>query len=311
MNPGVSNGVASPGFPESVDSTMCNALMVCPQRFYYEFIRWKRPKGSNLHLHGGAAFARGLEVARKAYYLDGLDAERAFNKGFLALVKHYGMPEEEALEMYEKKTCAQFAKAYIAYFDRYVLGADPIKPIKLANSSSVGIEFTFAISLDIAHPVTGNPILYTGRCDMIGELNNSVWAVDEKTCSQMGPGWANKWDMRGQFIGYTIAARMHKLDVVGGIVRGVCLLMTETRFGEAIVTFTNAQCERWWHNLHLRLARAIEMWKQGFWELSYGDACEAYGGCVYKRLCGSDYPEGFMDIYYQDFKWDPLWKEEN
>ena len=40
---------------------------------------------------------------------------------------------------------------------------------------------------------------------MIVELNNGLFIEDDKTASQLGSKWANQWEMRSQFSGYTWA----------------------------------------------------------------------------------------------------------
>lgn len=289
-----------PSFPLWVDNSALSAFRSCERKAFWEHIRSIQPMPASIHLHAGGAFARGLEVARRRFYIQHESLDASIHAGLIALITAYGdfpCPEKES------KTWDRMAGALIYYFDQWPMDTDAIQPIILGKAAA--IEFSFAIPLNIAHPETGEPILYTGRADMIGSFRDSVFCVDEKTTKHLGANWAEQWQLRSQFIGYTWAAREYGHRVAGTIVRGVSILKTLYNHAEAIV-YHNDYLISEWHKLTLTtIRRMIECWQNGEWQFNFAEACSAYSGCPFVRLCSSPEPERWMQ-YYTDRNWDPL-----
>ncbi len=55
-------------FPAVIDSTMRSDFITCPHKFYEAHILGLRGMESDVHLHFGGWFARGLEVLRKSFW---------------------------------------------------------------------------------------------------------------------------------------------------------------------------------------------------------------------------------------------------
>src|SRR5262245_55209737 len=77
-------------FPHVWDSTMVASLRACGQKVYMEFFHHWKSSSPNVHLHAGAAYAKGLEVARRGFYEHGLPADEALANGAAALLETYG-----------------------------------------------------------------------------------------------------------------------------------------------------------------------------------------------------------------------------
>ena len=185
-------------FPHTFDSTMLAAFASCPQKMFRTYVEHWKPKSESVHLVAGGAFAKGIEVARKAFYEQGQSKEEAEALGLAALIFAYGdfeCPADSA------KSLERTAGALEFYYASYPFGECGLTPIKFPDGRWA-IEFSFAEPLDIAHPVTGDPILYTGRLDCIGEFAGGIYGVDEKTASSLGASWSKQWEMRSQFTGY-------------------------------------------------------------------------------------------------------------
>lgn len=295
-----------PMFPHAVDSTMLAAFRSCPQKMFRSYVEHWKPKAESVHLVAGGAFAKGIEVSRKAFYDRGEDREVAEALGLEALLKAYGdfeCPPDSA------KSIERTAGALEFYFANYPLGADGLTPHKLADGSHA-IEFSFAEPLDIVHPVTGDPMLYTGRSDCIGEFAGSLYAVDEKTASSLGPSWSRQWEMRGQFTGYVWAARKAGIDVKGAMVRGVSILKTKYDT-QQVVTYRAPHEIDLWYNQTLRdIKRMIECWREGYWDYAIDHACQEYGGCSMQQICKSPSPESWLPMNFDKRVWDPLARKE-
>jgi hypothetical protein len=195
------------------------------------------------------------------------------------------------------------------YFEQYPLGADGCNPVKFPDGRSA-IEFSFAEPLEIAHPQDGNPILYTGRCDMIAEFAGGVYAVDEKTTSSLGASWAKQWEMRSQFTGYQWAANRAGLNVQGTLVRGVSILKTKYDTQQAITYRSAHEVARWYDQVHRDIRRMIEAWRSGVWDFNLDHSCAEYGGCSMVQICKANNPNEWLPMYFEQRVWDPLLRKE-
>lgn len=323
-----------PMFPHAVDSTIMAAFRSCPQKMFRTYVEHWKPQSESVHLVAGGAFAKGIEVARKAYFEGeyehatvaySLNVEKACEErtvtwasregpkgdreaaeaiGLAALIAHYGdfmCPPDSA------KSLERTAGALEFYFAHYPLGADGMEPIFLAGGRR-GIEFSFAEPLEFNHPVTGDPILYTGRSDMIAHFNHGIYIVDEKTTSQLGASWSRQWEMRAQFTGYAWAAMRSGIEPAGAIVRGISILKTKYDTQQAITYRPDWEVERW-HEQTLRdLERMLKCWQDGWWDFNLDSACGEYGGCSMTQVCKSKEPETWLPMYFEQKVWDPLAK---
>jgi hypothetical protein len=298
---------ARPLFPLGIDSTTLGTFRSCPQKAFRQYMEHWKPKSDSVHLVAGGAFADGIEAARRAFYEQGHTAEDAEAMGMQALLVKYGnfeCPPESA------KSPARMAGALEFYFANYPLEHDPAQPITLANGTR-GIEFSFAQPLDVNHPVTGDPILYTGRSDMIADFSGGVYVFDEKTTSSLGPSWSRQWDMRSQFTGYCWAAREIGLRPAGVIVRGISILKTKYETQQAITYRSEYEVSRWLEQTNRDVERMIDCWRNGYWDYNLDHACAEYGGCVFsQQVCKSPNPETWLEAYFEKRVWDPLLKKE-
>jgi hypothetical protein len=272
-------------------------------RTYVE--HWK-PKSTSVHLVAGGAFASGIEAARNAFYVQGSSSEDAEAAGLRALIEHYGdftPPEGSA------KTLERMCGAFEFYLYCYPLGADGANPVTLSNGKR-GIEFSFAEPIGINHPVTGDPILYTGRSDMLAERAGGVYVYDEKTTSSLGMQWANQWEMRSQFTGYQWAAARQGIKTAGSIVRGVSILKTKYDTLEIATYRSQVEIARFEEQLIRDVSRMIQCWWDGYWDYSLDGGCTEYGGCSLTRICKSSTPDQLMPVYFTQRVWDPLARRE-
>jgi len=322
-----------PTFPHTIDSTILAAFRSCPQKMFRTYIQHWKPSNESVHLVAGGAFAKGLEVARRAFF-EGIasiptvsyPAEKDYKRtvvwqdspcpthdnafatscGLQALMASYGdfeCPSSSA------KSLERTAGALEFYFERYPLGEDGMLPISLSSGQS-GIEFSFANPLGINHPLTGDPLLYTGRADLICHFADAVWILDDKTTSSLGASWANQWELRSQFTGYCWSAREQGLDPAGCLVRGVSILKTKYDTQQVMTYRTPFEISRWYDQVHRDLERMIQCWKDGWWDYALDTACTEYGGCSLTRICKSQSPEDYLPMYFHQRVWDPLARKE-
>lgn len=289
-------------FPVVIDSTIRAAYVSCPTKWYWEYCRKLAPKGGSVDLIAGGAFAKGLEVVRKAYWAEGKAFNVALHEGMLAAIAEYG--NFQCPDNKQQKSVERVVQALDYYFYIWPIATDPIQPY-MWGEKQPAVEFTFSIPLPFNHPESGEPLIYGGRLDMIGVFNDQIYLVDEKTASQLGPTWGSKWNLRSQFTGYTWAARQTGLTVAGAIVRGISFLKGSFGSAQSIQFRPDWQCDRWYAQLLNDVECMLRDYKSLRYSQNLADACESYNGCPFMRLCESSDPESWTGDYgYRD--WNPL-----
>lgn len=298
-----------PPFPDVLDNSLVQAFIDCPTKCLNEyFLHWKT-KSPSVHLHAGASYARGLEVARLAYFGDRASEEIAIARGAKALIEAYGNFE---CPPDSPKSLEGTLGAFEYYFDRYPMQHDKATPY-IFPDGKLGVEFNFVEPIDVGHPETGAPLLYTGRFDMLADYMGGVYGEDDKTTSSLGPSWPRKWDLRSQFTGYCWGARKHNIPIMGFIVRGLSILKTKYDTQQAITYRQQWQIDEWYENLCERIVpRMKEMWETHKWTMALGDACEAYGGCPFRQVCLAEPSQriNWLETKFERRRWDPVTRVE-
>lgn len=283
------------------------AFASCPAQFFFSYVENLDSSVISIHLHFGKCFAKGCEIFRREYYSEGSgqgDFDWALTKGTEAILQEWGDYEPE----YDPgtKTLDRCISALEAYFSEYHPSTDYIQPY-MKRDGTPAVEFSFSIPIpEVLHPVTGLPILYCGRYDMLGIYNDQLLVEDEKTAKQLGQSWRSQFDLRSQFTGYTWAAKQEGYPVVGALVRGIGLLKTKTTFEEVITMRPQWMIDQWYEQLVSDLSRAVESWKRGAWDQDFAEACASYGGCKFKPLCSSPDPLAWAESYFLRRSWDPV-----
>jgi len=296
-----------PPFPEVLDSTIMAAFRSCPQKAHLEFFQHWKGKEPNVHLHAGASYAKGLEVARRAFYEEGETEEDAVAQGIGALLRHYGTFQ---CPVDSPKSAERTAGALEFYFSRYPMSEDKAEPLTLPSGRRA-IEFGgVEILPEITHPETGNPLQYSWRMDMACRLGNMTLGEDDKTASQLGASWSRQWDLRSQFTGYVWGAAQNGVKLDGFLVRGVSILKTKYDTLEVITYRPDWQIERWYAQLIRDIRRMISCWEEGYFDFNLDHACTEYGGCMFQRVCLSRDPEQILNGLYERRKWNPVTRTE-
>lgn len=301
-------------FPTVFDSSMLATYKSCPQKFFKEYFLHLKAKELSVHLKAGGAFATGVEVARREFFENGLDASTAIGKGLLALLKSYGdfVPPSDSAKSPER-----MAGAFEFYFANYPLEKGLNEPIVLPGGKRA-IEFSFAHPLPVTNPETGDPILYCGRMDAILEFADQPFITDEKTTSQLGATWSRQWDLRSQFTGYAWGCRESGIKVAGAIIRGVSILKTKYETQQAITYRPEWQIDRWYEQTVLLIADIKARWSELRGEAktyqafpySLDHACTDFGGCAFRQVCSTQDEGSWLETYFERRQWNPLTRVE-
>lgn len=293
-------------FPTVLDSTILGAFRSCPQKAFLAYFNHWKPQSESVHLIAGAAYAHGLEIARTAFYVEGKHPDDALAEGITALLKSYGdfsCPPESA------KSPVRMAGALEFYFSQYPLGTDLAVPMTLPGGKR-GIEFSFLEPLGVNHPETGDPLLYSGRMDMLVDFEGMKLGEDDKTTSSLGASWSNQWQLRSQFTGYCWGAQQAGIELNGFLIRGVAILKTKYDTQQAITYRPAWQIDRWLNQTQRDIRRMIEMWNSGYFDYNLDHACTEYGGCQFTSVCQMREPEALLSSRFERRRWDPVERTE-
>jgi len=286
-------------FPTVFDSTILNDSRKCPAYFEEAFINCLRGAGENVDLMFGAAFAKGLEIARLRYYRDALSSDEAISLGLQAAGQYWGEFQEP--EGHNKNFQSLMLSLH-GYFDQWPLGEPPF-PLEKDT-----IEYTFSIPIGIEHPDTGQELVYAGKFDMLGTDGAMIYPVDEKTTGSPFFRWAEGWNLWGQFIGYVWGCRKMGLAVDKVLVRGIYVSKNKTEYIQHFAPTTPQVMENWFHDMRLHIELLIEMYKHKRFPRVYGTACKVYKPCAYLPLCEATHREDWISLYHGVEPWNPLVK---
>lgn len=317
-----------PPLPLHIDSTMMSCFRSCPQKYYLEFVLGLRPPGLSIDLHAGACFATALEAVYRATWEKGYPDKQAMEYAHACFALAWGDYE---LPEYKRtaKTFDRMWEAIESYFTEYPPRIDRVQPYFAADGKAT-FEYTFAIPLEPAcderdvspngkfygmdeHPVwplhpSGSPFLYSGRFDMLGSLHGKPVVRDEKTTGKgIGANWAEQWDLRSQFIGYTWACQQGGIDVDTVVVRGIAIQMKEIKHAEAEKVYSNHIRARWLEQLRRDLWRLRRAYNEGYFDYNLGDACTSYGNCPFMTPCQA--PDDHQASWFGSYEvrhWNPL-----
>jgi len=300
-------------FPSAIDSTMVSTYRSCPMKFSYSFLKHLHADGKSIHLIAGGAFAAGLEAARRLAFTpkDLLPPHLAALPSPLD-----GGIEVAAFSAFREAwgdfdLCLDMGKSYVNTFyalDTYLRDYNPLTDFlqpMFSSDKKPMVECSFAIPLPIAHPETGDPILFCGRFDMLGWWENLPVVIDEKTTQALGESWRKQWDLRGQFLGYCWACQQLGYPVSTAIARGTAILKTKVNFMTVPVMFPQHLIDRWYVNLLMTVNQMIIDYQSGLFSYSFADGCTAYGGCQYSLLCSASNPEEWYSNYTIR-EWSPI-----
>lgn len=296
-------------FPEVIDSTILNAFRSCEKKAQYEFFHNLASPRLSVHLHFGGAVAAGVEAARRSFFLLGRPHAEAVTDALNAAWAYYGNFDFD--EGFDEISIFSRAKNYISllqglegYFREWPLGECGLTPY----NGREGIEFSFALPIDgTKHPETGDPIVYAGRFDLLGEWQGLPTICDEKTASSFGENWAAQFDLRSQFLGYTWACRTFGIPVEQILVRGIAILKTDIRYLQVIKHYPTYLIDRWHRQTVHDLNRMAAAYETGQFNFNLGDACSSFGGCSFTELCKSRDPKEWFSMFVER-NWSPLRK---
>ncbi len=315
--------VAATAFPRVLDATMLSDWRSCPHKFFRRHVQGLVRPRTNVHLHFGACVARGLEVARRTYW-ETRDTGDALHCACEAVIESWGgfEPPVAPTRTEAAKTLSACLAAIQSYLAEWSLDTDPFQIHE--HMGQPCIEWSGAWPIPGSrHPETGEPLLYAGRFDLIGDFQHSTWGLDDKTTGSSPDSdmWRNQWKLRSQFSGYAWLARQYGIPLKGFIVRGLGILKTDIKLGWALAPRPDWLVDRWLAQLRDDTEKMCHQYTS--YEIDGGafktnghaypqvfdSACADFGGCTYLDLCSSEHPDDWLSEF-EVSRWDPLVRKD-
>lgn len=306
-----------PQFPDVIDNSLRKTLVKCETAARYQYIQGVRATGgSRVDLVAGAAFAKGMETMRRAYYEEADDPQVCLEKGLRALYEGYGsfVPPVKT-----NKTVERMAGALAFYAQECPLEDEKLIPLQLPDGKRA-VEVSFNYELPIMHPDTEKPLSYAGRFDMLAlDPYDVAWVVDEKTTSQMGEKWANQWPLDSQMTGYCwgatqfLRANGFENEVGGAIINGIAIRLRDYEHSRFNAYRQPWELERWYEQMLRDIERLKHAYLNDDYNMALDHACAYYNNpCEYMPLCQSRNPERLMlGGGWQEVRWNPLTRSES
>jgi hypothetical protein len=281
----------------------------CQTKFRNSYLHKKAAHSESVHLVFGGAYASGLEAMRRSFYGEGVTLLQARERGQKALLHHWLATGFPASPENTPKTLANCVKAFDSYLDYFNPSTDYIRPMVYGDSCEPAVEFTFALPIPgVYHPQTNEPLLYSGRFDMLAQANagDALFVVDDKTAGQLGKSLTNSMRLKAQFTGYVWACQQYGYPVTGVIIRATQALKTKIEHAELVEQRPSFMVERWLGQLQSDARGMIEAWQNWTFSHSFDEACGSYGGCEFQDCCTAFNEEEVLLAMYKNRDWDPL-----
>ena len=322
-------------FPLTISSSLLESWNTCHTKGYRKYIQHLNSGRDSVHLIAGGAYAKGLEVMRKAFFIEGHSADYSQALGEEALIEAYGgfVPY---LGDKDKKCLQNVINLYREYFNTFPLDSDAFTPVTLENGSKA-VEFPFAIELPFKHPDLDIPLHFVGRFDMLVEFQGKIFGLDDKTKSgypsakqkeadaayqyliSTGRGKGAEevnWATRGQFSGYSWAMKQLGIPLDGFIIREAWFQSGSSWLHRQVYTPRRAaQVEMWGDQLFRQVEQMIasyvrvrdgEKTSKVFDMANDSALCVKYGSvCPFMELCTGELSEQYLGDRFEQSIWLP------
>lgn len=286
------------------DSTSLGWFKTCPRLYQYQMIEGWRPRGSNLHFIFGAAYHKALEDYDKARAL-GADHEEGVRAAVQTALHETWIDGAPWASDDPNKNRQTLVRSVVWYLDQF--RDDPARTVILANGKPA-VELSFKFETKVGSPF-GDNYMISGHLDRVVEFQGAMYVMDRKTTkSTLSSYYFEKYHVDNQMTLYTLAGQVvWQLPVKGVIIDGVQVAVGFTKFQRGMTYRTGPQLEEWQYDFTQWLALAEAYADMDYWPLN-DTACDKYGGCPFRRICGRD-PAVRQHLLETDFErrhWNPL-----
>jgi hypothetical protein len=299
-------------FPFHFSSNSLKTAKQCELKFFRSYCQKLNSTGKNVNLQAGGYFAKACEMARVAYYTQGVPAKEAIDLGF-----YYILEEETIYD--DTKTNDNVALCFKKYFQKFPMD-DSWQPFILPDGTHT-IEFEAEFDLGIPHPdYPERNITMLVKLDLLGHKylpgGELIAAVkDEKTCKSVKKDKFGEVDLAaeedmylvdGQMIAYCWAGRQLGLEVKRAYVSRVPICKSFQESFELEIEVTEFMVDQWYKSTVFFIRALVEKYKlykehgeHYFFTPSLTEACNAFWeSCGYKLGCARRDGEEVLEHKY-------------
>lgn len=321
----------TPGvFTLQIDNSSLEVFTACARSAEYKLVH-ARDGGSRSPLTYGGAIHNGLEVWYRAGLTNDevtwtnmiLKAEeryaeaapvndwRTFDRCIDTLARYVSKYPTEAFEVYERNGTPQVELPFSL----------PLQVVEV----NAPLPYTYA---DIVDPSTYVPsvanlpvyvkeihVYWTGKMDLMINLDNALWVMDHKTTSIAGPSYFREYELAQQTIGYCWAAQQIYGQPVTGLLlnaiigRPLTKTGTGTDFQRQRYYYRPDQLEEWNLDICTLTADFIANLTRGFFPRETKWCVGKYGVCPYFEVCTLPPTQRLSFLssdYFTNVTWSPL-----
>lgn len=298
-----------PGLQWAVDSTSLGEFKTCPRKYYYSIICGYQPRSESVDLVFGIL----LHGGRERY--DHGRAKGMTHEECLHLALRWALAETWDKELGRPKfpesngpkNRLTLVQTLVWYLDEFGTN-DSLETVTLANGKPA-VELSFSFDSGLKYRTTGEAIILCGHLDRIATLNDVPYIADLKTTKNtLSPSFFDQFSPNNQFSLYALAGRVAFGQPIKALIVDACQIgVTFSRFQRQVVQRDEAQVTEWLGGLGFWLQQMEVAAVSGHWPQN-DKACQMYGGCQYRSICGKS-PVARDKWLESDFKkrtWDPL-----
>lgn len=304
-------------FPEIISNTDLSLWSECEMKWFRNRCQCLRKSEYNINLLAGIAFASGMEITRKAFYLENKTEQESIVLGRDFILKNLKVQEQEndlfgLTAKEDVESPRRMSQAFEQYFSEWAL-EDGDEAIPFEFEGETGIEHRLLAELPFLHPETGKPLLFKGKLDLLGKNSLSRLAMyDEKTCKGFSAKDQTLLELSGQFLGYGWLARKNNLKVNDAYIRKIAIQKTGIKFKEFHLLLTDYAIDNWYEAMLDKVSLMIEKYKsENKFIRDFGSGCSAfYKPCPYSVGCIAQTGENELETNFQQLVWDYEKKEE-
>lgn len=273
-----------------IDNSSLEAFTTCPRRAQYELCRRLKPSGERSALRFGGIIHKLLETRYRsatALHAQSPEVEAVMTACAEQEFAQWSPPEDDHRTF---STALGFVRAYGEAYP-----FESFEVVKMPDGRPF-IEVPFALPLGELEQEDGKTIklVWTGRIDLAYLVNSSLYIMDHKTTSVMGPSYFTSFEISHQLYGYAWAAEQLLGTQVSGVVINALGIRKPTKTGKAfefqrqLVPISRALLAEWKTDcLHI-IADFVEMARRGYMPRHTAWCVGKFGECPFRKVCTLD-----------------------
>lgn len=298
-------------FDFEIDNSSLENFTSCSRRAQYYSILKREPAGFNAALFFGSVIHKALEHRMKRTPTWEADQVNTITAAYA----------ENPPPFEEWRTPDLALEVLTAYNKRWPIELEPFTVITDSVESSFRVLLGTAM-LDCALQTPDGPVhvkavnvFWTGRCDALINLYDSVFVMDHKTASVTGESYYEDFNLSSQMLGYVWAARQRGIPAVG-LYADVLETRRPSKTGKAIAQrrqpywYSDFHLEEWRVDTFTLIQDFLEHWARDYFPKGTKWCHGKYGECPYWKVCSQDTTAGREQLLhgenYQPVTWSPL-----